>query len=153
MTTIRLALRDKAFLFACMYLGGLFVSIFVLGWLVLIGGNPIKVSNLGVFRSTGLPMERFHPGEIAGIRRQVCADHGIAVQFFPALRDSRGFLFPLPGSLLEVQGGCHETTYGFVVPDLPEGEYTYVNTIRFQNNLVGRDETATYPPLRVRIMR
>lgn len=153
MTAIRIALRDKAFLFACMYLGGLFVSIFVLGWLTIVGGNPLTVINLGVFRSTGLPMERFHPGEIAGIRRQVCSKQGIAVQFFPALKDSRGFLFPLPGSFTEIQGGCHETTYGFVVPDLPEGEYVYVNTIRFQNNLVGRDESATYPPLRVRIMR
>lgn len=148
-----MALRDRAFLYACIYLGLLFVSIMVLGWLILIGGNPITVTNTGVFRGTGFPMDRFHPGEIAGVRRQVCSGQRIAVQFFPALKDSRGFLFPLPGGLVEMQAGCHETTYGFTVPDLPEGEYVYVNTIRFQNNLVGRDETTTYPPLRVRIMR
>mgnify|MGYP001592006196 FL=1 len=48
---------------------------------------------------------------------------------------------------------CRETIYGFRMPDLPAGNYTYVNAVRFQNNLVGRDETSTFPPINVRILR
>jgi hypothetical protein len=54
--------------------------------------------------------------------------------------------------MIEAAIGCHDAIYGFIVPDLPAGEYTYVSSIRFQNNLVGRDEAATFPPIRVRIM-
>lgn len=150
---IQLGVRDRAIIGAGLYLGFLFVSIIVLGWLILIGGNPLKVNNVGVVSATGYPNEKFHVGDIAGIKRQVCSEQTLAVEFFPGLRDSRGFLFPLPGSMVEVASGCHDTVYGFIVPDLPAGEYTYVNAIKFQNNLVGRDEAATFPPIRVRIMR
>lgn len=145
--------KERAVIGAALYLLFLFVAIIALGWLVLIGGNPITVKNIGVVSATGYPNDKFHAGDIAGIKRQVCSDQTITVEFFPAIRDSRGVLFPLPGGMVELSSGCHETTYGFVVPDLPFGEYTYINAVRFQNNLVGRDETAIYPPVRVRIMR
>lgn len=151
--TIKIALRDRAFLYACIYIGSLFVAIFVLGWLIIVGGNPLTVSNTGVISATGFPNDRYHAGDVVGIRRQICADHTVALQFFPSLIDSRGFRFPLPGGMAEAQKGCHSTTYGFVVPDLPAGEYTYSAAVRYQNNLVGRDEATTFPPLRVRIMR
>jgi hypothetical protein len=54
--------------------------------------------------------------------------------------------------MAEARVGCHDNTYGFVIPDLPPGEYTYTNSVLFQNNLVGRNEFTTFPPLRVRIM-
>jgi hypothetical protein len=145
--------RNRGFLYACTYLGCLFVGLVAIGWLVLIGGNPMEVKNMGVVSYTGYPSERFNVGDVAGIRRQVCADHDVAIQSFPALIDSRGFLFALPINMTQALEGCHENTYGFVVPDLPPGEYTYTNSVLFQNNLVGRNEFTTFPPLRVRIMQ
>lgn len=150
--TVRMAFRDRAYLFVSIYLAGLFISLMLLGWLVFVGGNPITVKNYGAVSSTGFPNDRFHAGDVAGIKRQLCSSQTLAIEFYPALRDSRGVLFPLPGNLTETAIGCHDTTYGFIVPDLPAGEYTYVSSIRFQNNLVGRDEAATFPPIRVRIM-
>lgn len=144
---IHLSIRDRALVGAGLYLGFLFVSIIVLGWLILIGGNPLTVKNIGAVSASGFPNDRYHAGDIAGIKRQICSDQTVAVQFFPALKDSRGFLFPLPGGMVEVSSGCHDTIYGFIVPDLPYGEYTYVNAVKFQNNLVGRDEAATFPPI------
>lgn len=151
--TVRMAFRDRAFLLVSMYLAGLFVSLVFLGWLVFLGGNPITVKNGGAVSATGYPNDRFRAGDVAGIKRQLCADQSLAIEFFPALKDSRGVLFPLPNNMTESQLGCHDTIYGFIVPDLPAGEYTYVSSIRFQNNLVGRDEAATFPPIRVRIMQ
>lgn len=150
--TVRMAFRDRAFLFVSMYLAGLFVSLMILGWLLLIGGNPITVNNYGAVSATGYPNDKFHAGDVAGIKRQLCAEKALAIQLFPALKDSRGFLFPLPVTMSESTTGCHDSIYGFVVPDLPAGEYTYISSIKFQNNLVGRDEATTFPPIRVRIM-
>jgi len=150
--TIRMAFRDRTFLLVSMYLGGLFISLIFLGWLLFVGGNPITVKNYGVISATGYPMDRFRAGDVAGIKRRLCAEKAIAIEQFPALQDSRGFVFPLPFTTSESATGCHDNTYGFIVPALPAGEYTYVTSIRFQNNLVGRDEAATFPPIRVRIM-
>ena len=147
-----MALRDRAYLFVSMYLGALFISLLLLGWLVLIGGNPVTVKNYGAVSATGYPNDKFRAGDVAGIKRQLCSERSLAIEIYPALRDSRGVLFPLPGNLTELTIGCHDSIYGFIVPDLPAGEYTYVSSIRFQNNLVGRDEAATFPPIRVRIM-
>lgn len=151
--TINLNFRDRALVGAGLYLGFLFVSIICLGWLILIGGNPLTVTNVGVLSSTGFPNDRVRAWEVVGIKRELCAERQVAVQYFPSLVDSRGFRFPLPGGMVEAQKGCHTTVYGFTVPDLPAGEYTYANAVRYQNNLVGRDESTTFPPLRIRIMR
>lgn len=150
--TVRMAFRDRAFMFVSVYLAGLFVSLIILGWLLFIGGNPITVKNYGAVSATGFPVDRFRAGDVAGIKRQLCADKAVAIEQFPALQDSRGFVFPLPIVLSESATGCHDSIYGFIVPNLPAGEYNYVTSIRFQNNLVGRDEAATFPPIRVRIM-
>ncbi|MDD1003615.1 MULTISPECIES: hypothetical protein [Pseudomonas] len=143
--------RDRAFLFVSMYLAALFISLILLGWLLFVGGNPITIKNYGLISATGYPVEGFRVGEIAGMKWQLCADKAVTIEQFPALRDARGLVFPLPITLSESATGCHDTFYGFVVPPLPPGEYTYVTNIRFQNNLVGRDEAATFPPVRVRI--
>ncbi len=145
--------RDRAVIGAGLYLGFLFVSIIVLGWLILIGGNPLSVTNVGVVSATGYPNDRVRAGDVVGIKRQLCADHEVAVQFFPSLVDSRGFRFPLPAGMALAQSGCHTTVYGFITPDLPAGEYTYANSVLYQNNLVGRDEAVAFPPMRVRIMK
>uniref|UniRef100_A0AAU6W1N7 Uncharacterized protein n=1 Tax=Pseudomonas phage Touem01 TaxID=3138548 RepID=A0AAU6W1N7_9VIRU len=151
--TYQLNFRDRAMIGAGLYLGFLFVAIITLGWLMLIGGNPLTVENVGVVSATGYPNDRVRAGDIVGVRRQLCSDRSVALQYFPSLVDSRGFRFPLPGGMVEAASGCHNTTYGFVVPDLPAGEYVLSSAIRFQNNLVGRDESTTFPLLRIRIMR
>jgi hypothetical protein len=146
-------LRDRAIMGAALYLGFLFVSVIALGWLILIGGKPFTVDNLGPVNAAGLPSQEFRVGEIVGIKRRFCSDQTISLHYFPALRDSRGFLFALPTAMIEQPSGCRDTIYGFRMPDLPAGHYTYVNAVRFQNNLVGRDETSTFPPINFRILR
>lgn len=144
--------RDKAIIGAGLYLGFLFVSVISLGWLILIGGKPFTIDNLGPVNAAGFPNQEFRVGEIVGIKRRFCSDQTITLHYFPALRDTRGFLFALPVAMVEQSSGCHDTIYGFRMPDLPAGEYIYVNAVRFQNNLVGRDETSTFPPITVRIL-
>lgn len=143
---------NRPFLYVCLYLVLLSIGMLVLGWLLLIGGNPMQVSNVGVVSATGFPSDRFRAGDVAGIKRQICADKEVSIQSFPALIDSRGFLFALPINMTQAKEGCHDNIYGFTIPDLPPGEYTYTNSVLFQNNLVGRNEFSTFPPLRVRIM-
>ncbi len=145
--------REKAFLGACLYLAALFVSCVTMWWLVLIGGTPFVVENIATVSNTGMPTERFKAGQVAGIKRKVCSDGSVGARFYPSLVDSRGFMFPLPGSMVQTQPGCSEITYGFIVPDLPPGEYSYSSTITYQNNLIGRDESETFPLLRLRITR
>jgi hypothetical protein len=149
----QLNLRERAFLGACLYLGALFVSCIIMWWLILIGGVPFKVNNLAVQSSTGLPHEIFQPGHVAGVKQSICSDYDVGLYFSPVLIDSRGYHFPLQGSLIEARKGCHDMIYGFVVPDLPAGEYRYSSAVKYQNNLVGRDETTTFPQLRIRITR
>ncbi len=138
---------------AALYLGCLFVSVIALGWLVLIGGKPFTVENIGPVNTDGLLSREFRVGELVGIKRRFCSDQPITLHYFPALRNASGFLFALPSTMIEQPIGCRETIYGFRMPDLPAGNYTYVNAVRFQNNLVGRDETSTFPPINVRILR
>ncbi len=145
--------RERAILGACAYLGALLLSCIIMWWLILFGGQPFHVENIGVVSSTGMPDDRFKPGQVAGIRRRVCAEREVGIAFYPSLIDSRGFLFPLPSGMVKAGEGCRETIYGLIVPDLPPGEYTYSSTVKYQNNLVGRDQSATFPPLRIRITR
>lgn len=146
--------RERAFFYACAYLALLFVSTVSMWWIMLVGGDPFTIQNIGVVNKQGAPYEKFRGGDVVGIKRRICADSETAVEFFPALKDSHGFLYPLPNGLVKLPAGCTETVYGFVVPPgLPFGEYTYVSSVRYQKNLVGRDEHTALPQLRFRIMR
>lgn len=152
-TLTRLSRGEIAIVGACFYLAALFMSCIAMWWVMLVGGNPFTVENLGVINKQGSLVEKFRAGDVVGIKRRICAESETAIEFFPALRDARGFLFPLPSGVVKLPAGCSETIYGFIVPNLPFGEYTYVSTLRFQKNLVGRDEQAVLPQLRLRIMR
>ena len=119
--------------------------------LVIIGGNPLTVQNVAVTNVAGAAHERFRAGEVAVVRRTVCSRSHVGAEFFPALRGPDGVLFPLPGGYSQVSDGCRPSAYGFIVPALPPGRYTYSNMVKFQNNLIGRDEHTSFPPLTIEV--
>lgn len=149
----KLTRGEIAILGACAYLAALFLSMICLWWVAIIGGNPFTVENIAVVNKAGAPFDRFRAGEAVGIKRRICSESETAVEFFPALKDTKGAIYPLPHGMIVIPAGCTETMYGFIVPPVPFGEYTYVSTVKFQKNLVGRDEQAALPQLRLRVMR
>lgn len=153
MTAIIYDRKERAFFYACAYLGALFASTIILWWSVLAGGNPLTFKSTQIINGEGREVSVLHVGQSAGVRRFVCSTQPVGVEFFPTLRDKTGLLYPLPSGMLEAGKECTVKTYGFVVPDIPAGEYTYQSTIRFQANLVGRDEVTVSPAVNVRIVR
>ena len=145
--------REKAILFAGLYLAGLYISTTILWWVAVMGGNPFTIENMATLNKQGVVESKFRAGDVVGVHRRICSDRAVGMEFFPALRDPRGVIFPLPDGLVQVERGCAELTNGFIVPDLPPGDYIVVSTIRYQTNLVGRDEHLTFPELHLRIMR
>lgn len=153
MTDILYSRKERAFFYACAYLGALFASTIILWWSVLVGGNPLTFKSSTIINGDGREVPALQVGQAAGIRRLVCSTQPVGVEFFPVLRDKTGLLYPLPSGLIEAEKGCAFKTYGFVVPDIPSGEYTYHSTIRYQTNLVGRDEMGSSPEVTLRIVR
>ncbi|HEX8590653.1 hypothetical protein [Pseudomonas sp.] len=100
----------------------------------------------------GSKADSFHVGEVAVVRREVCLKREIGIRFSPALRNAEGVLFPLNGMTVEKAKGCNTLYYGFVVPDLPPGKYTYVNAATYQANVIGRDEFITFPSMTLQIL-
>lgn len=143
--------KERAFFGACAYLGALGASVIILWWYALVGGNPLTFSNTQVVDEKGRPISVLHAGQAVGVQRHICSTQEVGVEFFPALRDAAGLLYPLPSGMIEAQKSCATRTYGFVVPDIPPGEYVYQSAIRYQSNLVGRDEMTTSPAVTVRI--
>ena len=124
------------------YLATLACGMMVLWWTILIGGNPFDVRNIATVDRSGEVTTTFHAGDLVGVRRRVCSEIEMGAQIFPALKNDAGFVFPLPAGLAHQKAGCRHSTYGFIMPSVPPGRYTYVSTAVFQNNLVGRDEFA-----------
>lgn len=146
--------RNNRLCWPCLYLAALFLMLGLLGYLVFVGGSPLRVDQAGVVvNATGAPQDNFHPGELAVIRREVCSSKQQALLFYPALRSAQGVLYPLPAGMSYFDTGCRQSGYAFAVPMLPAGQYTFATQIAFQNNLVGRDESMIYPPLSLWISR
>lgn len=138
---------------ACAYLGTLFLACVVMWWLVFIGGNPLTFKEIEILDSTGKPVSELRAGDVVGIHRFLCSTESIGVQFFPSLHDAQDKMFTLSPGVYELDKGCEEKTYAFVVPSIPPGEYTYQSIFRFQSSLVGRDETAASPIVKLRIVK
>lgn len=134
------------------YLATLACGMILLWWTILIGGNPYEIRNIATLDARGEVSKAFRPGDLVGVRRRVCTDIEIGAHIYPALKNDKGFVFPLPSGIAHQTSGCRHSTYGFVMPALPPGHYTYVSTALFQNNLVGRDEFAPYPPLHIEVL-
>lgn len=147
MNAFRTNLQNREFFWAFMCLLAIFFGLGILGWMILAGGNPLTINNVGVFDGAEQARSAFKAGDLAVIHRKACSTRDQAMVNYPALRNERGVIFPLPVSMTQIETGCAETGYGFAVPPLPPGEYTFVNRISFQNNLIGRNESATYPLL------
>lgn len=133
------------------YLATLAVSIGVLWWVILIGGNPFVFRDIVAVDALGEATNAFTIGEVVGVRRQICSSEPAALHNFPTLRDQRGLTYSLPSSFILVKQGCSSSIYGFVMPPLPPGIYTYTSVARFQTNLVGRDEYTSSPPLTIEV--
>lgn len=153
MTDIIYNKKERAFFWACAYLGALFASTIILWWTVLVGGNPLVFNQSEVVNSRGQVITELKPGQAVGIKRNVCSTRSVGVEFFPTLRDKDGLLYPLQSGMFSVSKGCEVKTYGFIVPFLPPGEYIYQSVIRFQTSLVGRDEMISSPEIHFRIDR
>ena len=151
MNTIIYSKKERAFFLACAYLGALFISTIILWWTVLIGGNPLTFKGSEVIDRRGQAISVIHHGQSVGIRRNVCSNRSIGVEFYPTLRDQDGLFYPLQSGMFSLTNGCEVKTYGFIVPALPPGEYTYQSVIRFQASLVGRDEMISSPEIKMRI--
>lgn len=151
MNTIIYSKKERAFFWACAYLGALFISTIILWWTVLIGGNPLTFKSSEVTDRRGQAISVVHRGQSVGIRRYVCSTRSIGVEFYPTLRDQDGLFYPLQSGMFSLSKGCEVKTYGFIVPPLPPGEYTYQSVIRFQTSLVGRDDMVSSPEIKIRI--
>lgn len=145
--------KERAFFYACAYLGALFASTIILWWSVLAGGNPLTFKSASIVDAEGREVSAIHVGQSVGVRRHICSTQNVGVEFFPTLRDKAGLLYPLPSGMLEAERDCAIKTYGFVVPDIPPGEYIYQSSIRYQTSLVGRDEMTASPPVKVRVIQ
>lgn len=138
---------------ACAYLAVLFLACIAMWWSVFIGGNPITFKNIKMLDASGEQVTELRVGDVVGIHRSLCSTEAIGVQFFPSLHDRQDKMFTMPPGVYELESGCTEKAYGFVVPNIPPGEYTYHSIFRFQSSLVGRDETAASPIVKVRIVK
>lgn len=117
------------------------------------GAMPFKVRNIGLEAADGTHRNHFSPGEIVGIRREVCADRDISIEFFPALRNNRNGLISLPNGATFMRKECRQTVNIFTLPDnLPSGRYQFENVVKYQSNLIGRDEQTIYPPLELEVV-
>lgn len=136
---------NKVFFLSCAYLGTLFVSLVVLWWSVLIGPSPI-VSGQSHTEGNG-----YLPGEIAVVSHTICTRMRISVDIFSSLNSKDSGWYPLFFGVKSLTNGCQETRHQFVVPNLPPGEYKYTAKIKYQTNLVGRDDMIDLSTVTIRI--
>ena len=145
--------KERAIAVACMYLGVLFLSFILMWWLVFIGGNPLSFKSIQMLDESGSQVVTLKAGDVVGVHRVLCSTESIGVQFFPSMHDDQDRMFTLSPGVYDLDKGCSKKTYAFVVPSIPPGEYTYQSIFRFQSSLVGRDETAASPIVKLRIVK
>jgi hypothetical protein len=121
-------------------------------WFVTMRSEPVfEFKSVASSDYWGRPKMAYTPGEIVVVKRDLCMRKSVGVKFSPALRNEYGVVFPLPGIIIQEDKGCYTTRYGFLMPDLPPGKYTYFTTVMYQTNLIGRDEFSGFPPLQLQI--
>ncbi|MDR5774924.1 MULTISPECIES: hypothetical protein [unclassified Caballeronia] len=131
----------------------LIVSAATFLYIALVGGNPYHAGPAAAFDEGGTPRASFHRGEWMYVRRNVCLDRDIYAEQSPSLYDvNRKAYIALRGTATLAKAGCAVRSSAFEIPaTLPPGDYEYRNVSRFQNNLVGRDESNVYPPIRITV--
>jgi len=143
--------KERAFFAACTYIGALFVSTIILWWSVLVGGNPLMWQSSQIVDSTGEAVAVLKTGQTYGFMQQICSERDIGIEIFPSLRDKRNVIYPLQNGMLSLREGCRQKVSGFVLPQLPPGEYSFQIMLRYQTALVGRDETTLSPGIKIRV--
>lgn len=133
-------------------LTGLFFAVSFWWYVVLVGGNPYDVSTLGVFNTSGQAQQVFRVGEMVAIKRNVCTSARVGGESFPVLVSrATGYRYSFPHSLVLREPGCRIAVHAYAVPNVPPGRYVFTNTIRYQNNLIGRDEYAVLPTVEIEV--
>lgn len=125
------------------------------GALVIVGSGtmPFQVRNIGLEGADGIQRSHFAPGDIVGIRREVCADRDISIEFFPSLRSANDGQISLISGASYMRKECRQTVNLFTLPtNLPIGRYQFENIVKYQSNLIGRDEQTIYPPLQLEVV-
>lgn len=117
------------------------------------GSTPFTIRNIGVENADGAPQTVFKPGEVVGIRRELCSSQDLGIEFYPSLRTQGGGVLPLGHSAAFMRKDCRQTVFLFVLPSaVPAGHYQYLNVVKYQTNLIGRDELTVYPPLELEVV-
>lgn len=147
----KLERRDRAFTYACAYLSFLFVSVIVMWWLILFGGNPIQVQEASLYDVYGNKSVQFRSGDQFIIKGVMCSTDTVGIEVYPTLDGRNGVKYPLDGTVFLAEPGCFKAALGAVMPIVPSGDYSLNITIKYQNNLVGRDGTAMLPSLRLKV--
>ncbi len=144
----------KAFLIGGGYAVTLIASAAVFMYIALVGGNPYTAGPGQAYSADGKPEMAFHQGDWMYVRRHVCLSKDIFTNQSPSLYDlDRHASIALPEAAVLSKEGCSMRSTAVHIPnDLPVGDYEYRNVARFQNNLVGRDEAAGFPPVRIRVI-
>lgn len=133
-------------------LASLFIAVSAWWYVVLVGGNPYDIKTLAVLDQYGIEQRSFKPGEVIGIKRSVCTSSRVGGESFPVLISRQtGLRYPFPHSLVLREPGCTVGVHAYTIPDVPAGSYTFRNTIRYQNNLIGRDEYAVLPSVEIEV--
>jgi hypothetical protein len=154
-TSMREQLRHKPIAWAYVFSSTLILLFVFLMYLTFRGGNPFHNNGTpAIFDKYGVEVKELHRGQWFYVRRDVCVDEDIYAEQNPSLYDlSRKSYIALLGAASTVKKGCSVRSSGFEIPStLPPGDYEYRNTSRFQNNMVGRDESNTYPPIPIKVI-
>lgn len=137
---------NSAIQLSCAYLGTLFVALVVFWWAVLIGTHPLS-PQLSFLAAKG-PVK---PGQIASIKHSICSANTVSVDIFASLNGPEDRWFPIPSGVTTLSVGCHDIVHEFTVPDIEDGEWVYKTKIKYQTNMVGRDDTIDLSPVRIMV--
>jgi len=145
-------IKTHGMLLASIYMTALVVVVGVFWYVLLVGGSPFTVRSIAAVDAQGNVRTAFQRGDLVGIRRVVCSKQDTDAQFRMSIKSDLGLVVPLFGVVSHMKEGCHQYGYGFVMPPLPAGTYTFSSTVIFQANLIGRDEYSEFEPITIEVL-
>lgn len=95
----------------------------------------------------------FRAGDEVRLERLYCVKDKLILSASPALVSDNGTIFPLPSLNFMTEGGCHLKLYGFIMPDLPAGNYRIRSTVSFRDGIINGDTVVVLPPVNLRIIQ
>lgn len=130
------------------YLGTLFLTLVVFWWSVLIGSHPLT-PQLSFVAEKGPVM----PGQLASIKHTICSTKTVTIDIFSSLNGPDDRWYPIPSGVTTLGVGCRDIVHEFTVPDVEDGEWVYQAKIKYQTNMVGRDDTLDLSPVRIMVTK